>query len=197
MIKPRKRKNESVEVYNERAIKAYFKDGYHIKEISERLKIDEIEVYNCVAAGNKITTEAEREEMIRLFNQGYSYTAISKIFNKSRTCVSERIKNPAKLNFKGQNNNVTDAQLNNMKDMASNGETLEAISKKTGIDVVSVKYRLSHTDIRPKVVRRVSKSEVNKFIKLYKSGKSYAEIAKICNRGRNTVNRHLHKAGVV
>lgn len=193
LIKPRRKKDESIDEYNKRVIKLYYGDGYHIKEISNKLKIDEIEVYNCVTNGKKITTEAEREEMIHLYNQGYSYNAIGRIFNKTHSCVKERIEKPAKIICKS-NNKLTDRQLRKMTNMAKDGLSTEAIAKELGVKVSTVRYRLSHTGIREKTTH-VSKSEVNKFIRLHNEGKTIKEIAKICNRGKNTVSRHLRAAG--
>ena len=80
--------------------------------------------------------------------------------------------------------------------MANNGEYIETIAKEIGAKTSSVRYRLSHTDIyKRNAIKRVTKAEINKFIRLYKKGKTQAKIAKICGRGRNTVNRHLHKEG--
>lgn len=193
MVKPRKTKNESIDAYNERASKLYYNNGYHIDEIAERLNIDPVEVYNYVVTGHKITTSAEREEMIALFNKGYSYSAIAKIFNRSRMCVRTRIERPARVNT-SSSNTLTDKQLKKMRDMANDGAYIETIAKELGIPVSSVKYRLNHTNIRNHI-KYVSKDEVKQFIKLYKKGKTITEISKLTNRSRNTVSRHLKAAG--
>lgn len=195
MTKPRRKKNESIDAYNERASKLYYANGYHIKEIAEKLKIDKIEVYNYVANGPKITTEAEREEMISLFNKGYSYSSIAKIFNRSRACIKDRIESPAKINC-GCNSDLTDKQLKKMKELANEGKCIKDIAREIGVRDRSIEYRLSHTDVG--VNRRftyVTPAEVKKFVRLYKNGKSHNEIAKTCNRSRSTVLKYLHKAG--
>lgn len=193
MGNPRKRKNESDSSFHERSSKYYYSNGYHIKEIAKKLKIDETEVYNYVTNGRKITTTAEREEMIQLFNKGYSYQAIANIFKKSRSCVKQRIEYPAKISYSTVND-LTDKQLKKMKEMAENGETLESISKEIGAGIGTIRYRLDHTNMR-KHITHISKNEVKKFIQLYKKGKSHSEIAKMCNRSRGAVCRHLHEAG--
>lgn len=194
MLKLRKRKNESTNDFIERASKIYYNEGgYHIKEIAEILGVDEIEVYNIVANGRKITTNDERSRMIQLYNQGYSYSAIGRIFNKSHSCVKERIEHPAKMSY-NNSNKLTKKQLDKMKEMIEDGYSIEDISKEIKISTSSITYRLSHTNLREQITH-VSKSEKNKFIRLRKKGKSYSEIARICNRSRNTVSRHLHNAG--
>lgn len=193
MVKPRKRKSESVEQYNERVSKLYYSEGYHIKEIADKLQIDILEVYNYVSNGYKITTEAEREEMIHLYNQGYSYTAIGKIFNRSHSCVKDRIERPAKFNH-GDKNKLTEEQLKKMKDMVNSGKNMEEIAREIGISVRSVAYRLRHTNMR-KTYTNVSKAELNKFIRLHKKGKTHKQIAELCNRSRSTISRHLSAAG--
>ena len=193
MIKPRRKKDETIEAYNKRASKLYYDNGYYLKEIAQRLNISEIEVYNCVANGNKITTEAERLEMISLFNKGYSYTAIGKIVNRSRSCVKKRIECPAKFAYK-TDRELTDRQLKIMVDMAKDNCTIEHIAQTLGVDERYIKYRLRHV-VGRKRTTYVTEEERNKFVRLYKKGKSHRAIAKECGRGVNTVTRHLHIAG--
>lgn len=193
MIKPRRKKNETTEAYNRRASKLYYDNGYYLKEIAQRLNIPEIEVYNYVANGHKITTEDERNEMISLFNQGYSYNAISKIFNRSRSCVKRRIESPAKFVY-NTDYELTDRQLKIIADMAKEDDTIEHIAQTLGIDMRYVKYRLRHIAGR-KHITYVTEEEHDEFIRLYKKGKSYKTIAKECGRSVSTVARHLHDAG--
>lgn len=193
MTKPKKNSSESIEAYNERVSKLYYNEGYHIKEIAKKLKIDEVEVYNYVASGKRFTTSEEREEMISLYNKGYSIYSIAKKFNRSRACVRKRIGSPAKISC-GSINTITDKKIKKMNDMINEGYTIEEISREIGISTSSVIHRLSHSGNRTPNTH-VTKSEINKFIKLFKAGKTYTQIAIICNRGLNTVYRHLHAAG--
>ena len=193
MVKPSKKKNESIDSYNERASKLYYHNGYCITEIAKKLDIGEIEVYNYVTTGKKITTEEERQEMIRLYNKGYSYTAIAKMLNKSRSCVRNRIERPAKAKWHNSVN-FSDRQLKKMKDMCKDGAYMETISKEFGVKTSSIRYRLEHMG-RSKHHTRVSQEEKELFIYLYKQGKTHEEIAEICNRNRHTVYTHLHRAG--
>ena len=194
MIKPRRKKNESNAAYNERATKLYYSNGYHIKEISKRLNIEEVEVYNYITTGRKITTEAEREEMIRLYNQGYTYSAIAKILGRSRACVTDRIKSPAKCKWQNSPDNLNDKQIKMIQDMAKEGMLVTAIAKEIGIRRGSVEYRLKHIGM-PCKYKYVTKEEEKKFVRLYKKGLTHAEIGRICGRHRSTVYTHLHKLG--
>lgn len=194
MTKPKKNSSESIEAYNERVSKLYYNEGYHIKEIAKKLKIDEVEVYNYVASGKRFTTSEEREEMISLYNKGYSIYSIAKKFNRSRACVRKRIGSRAKISCAINNSGITDKKIKKMNDMFNEGFTIEEISKEIGISTSSIIYRLSHSGNRTPNTH-VTKSEINKFIKLFKSGKTHAEIAGICGRGTTTVSRHLHVAG--
>lgn len=194
MGNPRIKKNESVEAFNERASKYYYSNGYNIKEIANKLKISEVIVYNYVAHGRKITTNEEREKMIKLFNAGYSYTAIGKIFNRSRTCVRKRIQSPARVRCSQCENTINDSKLRKMKVMAKDGVSLETIAKELDANLSSIKYRLHHSGLRTPN-KFISEDEVKEFIKLYKQGKSYNQIARLCNRSKSAVSRHLHNAG--
>ena len=190
----RRKKNEPIKEFNERASKYYYSNGCHIKEISDKLGIDEIVVYNyVVTSGLRITTSEERDEMISLHNQGYSYTAIGKIFNKSRTCVRERINTPARAR-KYMTNEINGKKIDRMVEMSREGAYIKTIAEEIGISTASVKYRLKHTG-RVQKYKFVSKDDLNEFIRLFNEGKTYADIARICNRGRNTVMKHLKRAG--
>lgn len=189
-----KKDNESIDQYNERVSKLYYSNGYYIKEIAKKLNIDAAEVYNYVTSGRKITTASEREEMVNLYNRGYSYSEIAVLLNKSRHCVRERIKQPSKINCK-ISKNLTDKQINKMKNMVKKGESLNTIANKLGISVGSLKNRLNHCG-RSKSFTYVTKNEVKKFIRLYKNGYSITKIGTMCNRHRHTVARHIHRAGL-
>lgn len=182
MVKPRRLKDESIDTYNERASKLYYSNGYHIAEIAEKLKINEVEVYNYVATGHKITTEAERAEMISLYNAGYSISAIAKIFGRSRYCIRQRIESPAKLNIKSTD--ITDKQLDKMIEMAKKGYCAEDIAKEIGISEYSVKYRLSHTGIKVNNSTRIANEE----------NKNISRISKLFKRSKDTICKHFHKA---
>lgn len=193
MIKPRRKIGESINNYNERVSKLYYNEGYHIKEIAKKLKIDEVEVFNYVSAASyKITTQAEREEMISLRNKGYSYSEIARIVGKSRECIKERIEKPAKINCK-VSKELTDKEIKKIKNMVSKGYKVEDIAKEIGISKGNVRSRLNHTDLYQPKYNRVTKEEVNKFAELHKQGKTYEEIGKICGRGKNTVYRYLKR----
>ena len=194
MIKPKRLKNESIEEYNERASKLYYNNGYHIAEIAKKLKLNNVDVYNHVVHnGYRITTESERQEMIALYNDGASYSEIARIFNRSRSCVRERIKAPAKTSGK-TGTTLNDRQLKKMKDLYESGMTVEAIAEKLKVSLYTVKYRLNHIDTY-RHLPRVDEKELMRFIALFYKGKSYKEIAKACNRHPTTVSKHLKAAG--
>ena len=193
----RKRKNETINEFNERATKHYYNEGYHIVEIAEKLKIDVNEVYNYIVVSRpRVTTEKERAEMIKLYNLGYTYSAIGRLLNRSRTCVRERIQSPAKCRCR-RYISVSNKQIPKIKEMIKNGATIKTISESTGISENSIKCRISHTNINSaRACSKVTKSEINRFIELYNDGNSCYKIAKICKRGETTVRRHLRRVGV-
>ena len=192
MNKPRKKKLETEDQYNERASKLYYSHGYHLNEIADRLNISMVEVYNYVCNGHKITTESERLEMINMRNIGMSYSEIARIFGKSRSCIRERIASPAKINCKSIM--LTDKQLKKMRDMAIDGAYLSTIAEELGVGINSVRHRLNLCGLS-RSSNKVSKSEIQRFIRLYKNGKSHREIADRCGRNVTTVGRHLRSAG--
>lgn len=190
-IKPRRKLCEPIDVYNERVSKLYYNEGYHIKEIAKKLKIDEVEVFNYVSKANyRITTETERQEMIYLYNKGYSLSKIAEITGRSRECVRARIESPAKIHCQ-EGKELTDRQIKKIKDMASKGYNSETIAKELGISEGTIRSRLSHTDLYKPKYNHVSEEEIKEFVRLRKEGKTYEEIGKICGRGKNTVCRYL------
>lgn len=194
MIKPRRLKSETINEYNERVSKMYYNDGYHIKEIASKLKIDEVEVYNYVVTGGyRITTDEEREEMIRLRGAGWSISRIANHLGRSRACVRKRIESPAKINCE-IHTKFTDRQLKKIKNMANNEIPFDVIAKKFKVKTSIIKCRLNHTDIKNRN-KHVTSEEVEKFISYRKSGYSFREIAEICNRSKNTIAKHIHDAG--
>jgi hypothetical protein len=190
MNKPRKKKNESDEAYILRASKLYFSNGYHIDEIAERLDIPLIEAYNDVCHGHKITTEEERQEMIRLYGLGYSYNAISKIVGRSRSCVRERIKSPAKIVCTTKNR-LTNKQIKQITDMIHDGAYITTIAKDLGLPRSVVSDRVRRCGLcSPK--KPIDDKEIKKFIRLHKAGYTYEAIAKKCDRCVSTVSKYIN-----
>jgi DNA-directed RNA polymerase specialized sigma24 family protein len=177
---------------NETKVKEYYSHGYSIREIADKLSINPIYVYNIVVKGNKITTEEERAEMINLYNKGYSISAIAKIVGRSRACVRERIKSPAKLNCKTAAN-LTDKQIDDIENLAKKRKYAAAVSRKLGIKYDTVRCRLKRNTNVPK--RTISKEEKELFIKLHLAGYTHDQIAEKCGRCVKSVGVHLRNAG--
>ena len=92
MVKPRKRRGETREDFIERASQEYYADGYHLTEIASKLKCDIFEVYTATIKGKyRTVTPDERDLMINMRRQGYSYSEIAKQLGRSRACVQTRI----------------------------------------------------------------------------------------------------------
>ena len=177
---------------NEVEVKEYYSHGYSIREIAEKLNVNPIYVYNIIARGNKITTEEERSQMISLYNQGYSISAIARIIGRSRACVRNRIKSPAKINCRTVIK-LTDKQIDNIETLAKKREYPASISRKLGINYNSIKRRLNHSTSIPK--RTISQEEKNRFIKLHLIGYTHYQIAEKCGRCVKSVGTHLRNAG--
>jgi transposase len=191
MNKPRKRSKETDEAYKLRAIKLYYTNGYHIDEISERLNIPMVDVYNVVSSGHKITTEEERQEMIHLRNLGYTHSYIANIFGRSRSCIQERINSSAKCTC-ATATKLTDKQLEQIKSMIKEGMYISDIARELGVSRRTVNDRVKRCGLSsPK--KPVTEKEVKRFIRLRKNGHTYKEIAKRCNRCEDTVFRHIKK----
>ena len=120
----------------------------------------------------KITKYNDKKEKVfeKLYNKGYNYTEIARIVGKSRACVTERIKSPAKSKWQNSTDDLTDKQIKMIKDMYNNGASAIDIAKKVGITAGSVKYRLKHMGMKTKY-SYVSEKEKKMFINhLHKAG---------------------------
>lgn len=195
MTKPRKEAKESVEAYNKRACKLYHENGYLIKEIAIKLKLTEVEVYNYLS-NNPITTEEERERMIKLRDQGLSIRAIAKEVGRSKTTVRTRLGCPAKVNCSCKSI-LNDKQMNLLSKMAKDGYSVREIAKALNMDMSSLKYRISIIDREINIPTKVTNKEIKRFIRLYKSGKSCSKIADVCNRSETTVRKYLKQEGYI
>lgn len=178
--------------FDETSIKEYYSHGYSIREISEKLDINPIYVYNIVAKGNKITTEEERLEMISLYNRGYSISAIARKLGRSRACVRDRIKSPAKVNCR-TTTKLSDKQINDIEKLARKRNYSAAISRKLGIKYNSLRCRLKHNTNIPR--RTISQEEKDTFIRLHLCGYTHDQIAEKTGRCVRSVGVHLRNAG--
>ena len=177
---------------DENKIKDYYSHGYSIREIADKIDIDPIYVYNIVAKGNKITTDEERSQMISLYDQGYSISAIAKALGRSRACVRDRIKSPAKINCK-LSAKLSDEQINDIEKLAKKRKYAAAVSRKLGIKYNTVRCRLKRNKSVPK--RTISQEEKDRFIQLHLIGYTHAQIAEMCGRCAKSVGVHLRNAG--
>jgi len=192
--KPRRKKGESIESYNKRICVMYRNSGYYIDEIAKKTKLSQIEVYNAITTYNNITTESEREEMLAMRSAGLSLSQIANALGKSRSCVRARLKSPAKIKINSKNK-LTDKQIKKLNSMVKDGCYIKTIAEELNISENTIKYRMKNSETLKRTSNRVTNEEVNKFIKLFNKGYTYAKIAEECDRCASTVSKHLRKLG--
>lgn len=193
----RKLARESHKEHIERVSRMMFNDGYHITEIANKLKCDKIEVYNSLYHTNKITDDEEREIIINLYNNGYSYREISDKLGISKACVARRIKSSAKYINTSHEYILTDRQLHNLKQWYLSGMSMAWIARKLNITSRAVKYRLIKSGIYKNNYTKsvpVTTKEEHRFNLLYKRGYTIGEISKECGRGYSIVNKVIHQS---
>lgn len=195
MIKPRKKYKESMEDFIKRASIEYYSDGYHIAEIAFKLKCDIIDIYSIITndCKYKITTSEERDLMISMHNQGYSYSEIAKKTGRSRQCVTSRIKCPPKCYIE-HGYNLTDKEIEKMKKWYLEGKTLVWIAKQLKCSSASVKRRLNKTGTyKPNYSYSVPLSNKDKIIikKMHKNGHTINEIANEIGRHSNLISKFI------
>lgn len=196
-MKPKKYKNETKEEYIIRASKELQSEGYHISEIAKKLKCDKFKIYNIlVPKGYKFTTEEERQEMIRLRNEGYSLREIGRMVGRSPTCVRDRILRPVTLREDYTEYNINDRTLKKIKNYYIDGKSIKWISNKFNLPENAIEYRLKKAKLfkSRRIENNVTEEEVKLFIDLYyNKGYTLTQIAKECKRDRGTVSRHIKK----
>lgn len=197
MNKPRRKNGESIDEYLRRACNILYSNGYHYSEIAKKLKVNKIVVYNILVKRptNRVTTTDERNAMIKLRGQGYSYRTIANIMGRSATCVHERIKREAHLYEDYKENNLKDKDIERLKQWYIEGKTLKFIADKLEISTKSVVYRLKISGIYDphRSPSRVSSGEEAGYRRMRKAGKTNGEIARAYGRNPSTVSRHLNK----
>lgn len=195
-MKVKKLKNETKEQFIERATNLYYSDGYHLSEIADKLKCSKLTVYGIISKnGNKmITTEEERELMIALRDQDFSYRAIGKILHKSHTCVRRRIMQPAKHHItESYDYKLSDKQLNHLKEWYKEGKTMAWIARQLNISNKSVKYRLVKANIYdPNLSVPLTIKEKLTIKTMRATGKTISEIAITCGRKYSTIAKYLN-----
>lgn len=148
MIKLRKRRGETVEQFIERAANEYYKNGYHLIEIADKLDCDLKTVYNAIVDKKYRSVSAdERAIMISLYNQGFSYSEIAKQTGRSRQCVKTRIATDAECYVEDNSFYLSDKEISNIRKYFLAGKTIKWISNKIKISERAVRYRLQKMGI--------------------------------------------------
>ena len=195
MNRPRRKPGESIDDYVKRASVILHNNGYHFSEISRKLHVDKLTVYNILVHSPRcrITTEDERAVMIELRGRGYSYRKIAEEVGRSATCVRERINKPARFYDGYPESVLTDIQIDQMKQWYADGWTIKAIADQFGIHRSCILYRLKAAGLfdPSRTPKKVSTNEKYGYYKMHKKGKTAAEIAKYYGRSVETVYRHL------
>jgi len=188
-----KKYDRAIENCNKRMAKELYAVGYSVMEISEKLDVDPIEVYNSITKGRKFTTIKEREEILELRSKGYSISLISKIMHRSRACIRERIKSSAKCTC--YSNKFTDEQVIEMNEMDTRDKSIATIAKELNVKSNNVRFRLQHTKTKRKIKHRITKTEIEHFIELWELGYTVPKIAKETGRCANSVRNYLKIIG--
>lgn len=187
---------EDKQSFIERTTKEMYCEGYHISEIADKLKCDILYIRNAITDINKykITTEEERQEIINLYEDGYSVKDIAKKFNRDETCIYRRVKSKATFYKDYREYKLSDKDINYLKKMYLKGYTLKSICKELGITYTSARRRLIKAGIwEPNLSQKIEvpNSEKNKYKSLYNKGFKVSEIAKKFNRQYCVVARTL------
>ena len=192
MINPRRKKNESLEDFNNRAAKAYYANGFSILEVAKKLDISNSEAWNyCTNAKRKFITPDVKYKVIHLRSQGLSYTEISRMLNISRTSCRRVIE--------GRNNKYdnlsTDIITDKIIALRIKNYSIDKIAKELNLSRNIVHYKLSKAGYKPSNYnKKLSDKEIRTILFLHKSGFSMREIAARCDRSLSTVFRYIKKS---
>lgn len=192
-MKVKKKPKEAQFDYINRAANELKNKGNHIDEIAAKLGVDQLTIYNAIVPKNsKITTEAERNYMILLREQGKSYNEIAEMIGRSKSCVRDRVASPAKFNGRhGQS--ISDRDLLKIIKWYRAGKTASWIAKQVGVSRHAVIYRLKKAGVYQKNGYKVPLTALEKAkIKNmhYRKVNNFSISAEI-GRDTNTVSRYI------
>ena len=196
MVEPRRKYRESKEDFIKRASQIYYSNGYHLTEIASKLKCDILDVYTATIKGKyRTVTSDERDLMISMYCQGYSYSKIAKELGRSRACVQTRIKTAPKC-YVESGYTLSDKDLEKMKKWYDEGKTMKWIANQLKISEGSIRHRLIKAGIHEKDHSlKIPLSNKDKIIikKMYKMGKTIKEIADNIGRHHNMISKYITK----
>lgn len=196
MVKPRKRRNETVEQFIERAASEYYKNGYHLAEIADKLDCDLKTIYNAIVDKKyRIVSADERAIMIYLYNQGFSYSDIAKQTGRSRPCVKTRIIADAECYVENNSFYLPDKEISNIRKYFLAGKTIKWISNKIKISERAVRYRLQKMGIYKanySVTIPLTKSEETIIKSMIKNNENIMSIALYIGRPCTIVKKYIN-----
>jgi transposase len=196
MRKPVRLKGEPLDTYLQRACRALFNGGHNINEIATKMKVTNTEVFNAIHDDMHFVTKDEEKLIQSLYLDGIPVRLIAKQIGVSEYTVRKRL-NGKENAYDAYDNgeHMPDVDLETIKKLyTEEHKSTKAIASILDVSEHRVRYRLekcglySYSGVKP-----VTKREIAKFNKLYKDGLSLAQIAKKCNRNRNTVSRYIKK----
>ena len=201
MAKIKRLRYETDDEYIRRASQELYANGSHVKEIVEKLKCTEEEVYNAVVAPkHRITTPEERDAIIRMVNGGYTFAEVARILGKSSRCVRNRYKTPAKRAKGGKEYELTDKELTKLKSLFEEGRTLNYIARELNISVKAVRWRLKKAGLYVSYKYRVfeiSPKEIKKYKSMFKKGYTPQQICMEFGRPFKVVYKCLQSEGLL
>lgn len=180
---------------NQKILKLH-KDGYHISEIVDKLKCDEILVYNTVVKkdNKRYVSDSEIHIMENLRAQGNSLREISKEVGRSKECIRIRLKNRPKLH-KIKEYTISDSALKKIKKWYLEGKTISWISRELdGLPRKSIQKRLVQMEIYQYQYSNnlpLTSKEIKKIISLRKKKYNVGSIAKEIGRPTCIVSKYL------
>ena len=187
---------ETREEYIVRASRILYKDGYSIAEISKKLKVEKVDVYNSLVdlEERRVTTDEERQLFIELRNKGYNYSEIARMTNRSRITIKTRIESEAKYYF--ENGYIlTDKQLKSIKKYYKAGKTMSWIAREIEISPSAVKRRLVKCGLYKtnySLTIPLTDQEKKKISNLYKKNLNSFTISMRIGRPQSLINDYIN-----
>lgn len=201
MAKIKRKRYETDDEYISRASSELYFNGSHISEIESKLKCTKEEAYNAVVNRQyRIMSPEDRDTIIRLVDNGYSYTEVAKMFGKSPKCIRQRYKTPAKRSRGGKEYILTDKELAKIKKLFNDGMTITYIARELGISTKAATWRLKKSGVyvpERSRIYEISPKEIKKYKTLFKKGLTPQQICMKVGRPYRVVYKCLQSEGML
>lgn len=180
-------------------IKNGLEQGLSIRKISKQNNVSQTYLHNLIKRHNLSTQNIKKkrdisdDQILELYNLGWSCLKIANHFNRGSAFAASRLKNLGIDVSRGykKHNKITDKKTKNLiLDDYKNGETIKYIEKKYNTSKTII-IRIARENGVKSHPRFISQTEKLNIVNTYKDKKSIFGVAKLLDRSENGIKKTL------